>query len=124
MIGERVDIDQVSMIEEEKNIITYSQNGRNVKSQGDQRVFLTWVSKGNTGDGAQVDAFAIGCSMQLAGKHQDEQYKPGPSHGYILGSYKASPALYSSIYFLTYSSNSKHLLLKGWLAEKWMLIKY
>lgn len=100
----------------------YSQNGCDVKSQGGHRVFLTWVSKGNTGDGAQVDAFAIGCSMQLAGKHQDEQYEPGPSHGYILGSHKADPALCPSIYLLIHSGNSRHLFLKSWLAENRMQV--
>lgn len=89
MTGKRADIDQVSMIGEEKSTDGIFTKWMQYKeSQGGQKVFLTWVSKGNTGDGAQVDAFAIGCSMQLAGKHQDEQYEPGPSHDCILGSHK------------------------------------
>lgn len=108
--------------EKETAQIVYSQNRCSINSQSGQRVFLTWVSKGNTGDGAQVDAFAIGCSMQLAGKHQDEQYEPGPSHGCVLGSHKAYPALCPSIYLLSHSNNSRQLLLKSWLAENWMQV--
>lgn len=60
--------------------------------------------------------------MQLAGKHQDEQYEPGPSHGYILGSYTADPALCPSIYLLTHSGNSRPLFLKSWFAENQMQV--
>lgn len=60
--------------------------------------------------------------MQLAGKHQDEQHEPGPSHGCVLGSHKAYPALCPSNYLLTGSDNSRNLLVKSWLAEKWMQV--
>lgn len=83
MTGESTDKDQVSRMKEETAQIMCSQMDA-IQRQGSQRVLsLTWVSKGNTGDGAQVDAFAIGCSMQLAGKHQDEYMSLGPPWLYI-----------------------------------------